>query len=238
MHRFFTDPAAICGDHILLDEETLSHIRVLRLGAEESFTVCDGAGRDYRCVLDGDSGRILGVSDNEAEPKVDCTVYLAYTRGERMEYAIQKSVELGAYRICLFPSARCVAKYDDKSLPKKLARFEKIVQEAAKQSGRGRIPEVVAMPSFRAAMMEAGRADQPLFFYENEADRTLRQALEAKPDFQSAALVTGPEGGFTEAEAGLAEALGLIAATLGKRILRCETAPVAALAGVLFFAEM
>ena len=238
MPRFFVDPAAICGDTILLDAETQAHIRVLRLAANETITVCDGAGRDYQCALEGEQARVLTVSDNAAEPRVDCAVYLAYTRGERMDYAVQKSVELGAADIRLFPSERCVVKYDGKSLPKKLDRWGKIALEAAKQSGRGRVPAVTAMQSFQAAMAEAGGTDLPLFFYENETGRTLRRVLDTKADFQTAALVTGPEGGFTEDEAALAQACGLLPVTLGKRILRCETAPVAALAGLMFFTEL
>ena len=237
MHRFFVDPAAIGGDHIALDPETLSHIRVLRLGPKETVIVCDGTGRDYHCTLEGECAKIMAVRDNQAEPPVSCAVYLAYTRGERMDYAIQKSVELGADAVYLFPSERCVVKYDEKSLPKKRGRFEKIALEAAKQSGRGKVPPVIAVQDFRAAMTRAADADLPLFFYEKEELRTLKQALDRKPDFRTAALVTGPEGGFTEAEAALAAECGLVPVTLGKRILRCETAPVAALASVLFYAE-
>jgi len=237
MPRFFVDPAAICGDHIMLDAEILSHLRVLRLRPEETFVVCDGAGRDYACVLRGERGEIIAQSVNDAEPPVDCVVYLAYTRGERMDYAIQKSVELGASAIYLFPAERCVVKVDGKDLPKKLARFEKIALEAAKQSGRGKIPPVIGMVSFKDAMIIAAQAEQALFFYENESGRTLRKALEADSEFRTVSLVIGPEGGFAENEVALAVELGLQTVSLGKRILRCETAPVAALAGVLFFVE-
>jgi len=235
MPRFFVNPAAICGDHISLDTETLSHIRVLRLSPKEMFIVCDGNGQDYRCTLEGDTAKVVSISANEAEPKTRCIVALAYTRGERMDYAIQKSVELGAAEIHLFPAERCVVKYDDKSLPKKLARWEKIALEAAKQSGRGRIPAVVAHSDFKAAMQEAAQTDLALFFYENETDRTLRMALDNAQGFASTSLTIGPEGGFTSDEVKLAVALGLLPVSLGKRILRAETAPVAALAGVMFY---
>lgn len=235
MPRFFANPADITDNHVLLDTETLSHLRVLRLRPDETFTICDGAGTDYICTLDGTQANIIASAPNEAEPRTDCAVYLAYTRGERMDYAIQKSVEMGATRIVLFPSERCVAKYEDKALPKKRVRFEKIAEEAAKQSGRGRIPPVETLGSFKAAMQDAARADCPLFFYEEEQDRTLRAALAGNPS--SVALVIGPEGGFSQQEAELAAELGLQSVTLGKRILRCETAPVAALAGVLFYLE-
>jgi len=235
MPRFFANPSDIRGDHVFLETETLSHLRVLRLRPEETFVICDGVGMDYTCILDGERGEIISTAPNEAEPSVDCQVYLAYTRGERMDYAIQKSVEMGATRIVLFPSERCVAKYEEKTLPKKRARWEKIAEEAAKQSGRGRIPAVETLASFKEAMEQAAKADCPLFFYEGEQERTLRMALEPRPEAVS--LVIGPEGGFSEGECDLVLGMGFLSVTLGKRILRCETAPIAALAGVLLYLE-
>ena len=151
-----------------------------------------------------------------------------------MDYAVQKSVELGAHAIRLFPASRCVVRYEGKDVPKKLARLQKIALEAAKQSGRGIVPAVTMASDFRSAMTEAALAEQPLFFYENETGQNLRAVLERRPGFQSASLVIGPEGGFADEEAALALELGLSSVSLGARILRAETAPVAALAGVLF----
>ena len=181
--------------------------------------------------------RIVAVAENLAEPHIHCTVYLALTRGERMDSAIQKCVELGAVALRLFPSARSIVKYDDKTLAKKRLRWGKIALEAAKQSGRGIVPPVALCPDFSSAMTEAGKADLPLFFYENEARHTLRRALEECPNVQTVSLVTGPEGGFTDEEVSVAESAGLRPLTLGKRILRCETAPVAALAGVMLYLD-
>jgi len=234
MHRFFTDPAAITGTRIHLDPETLAHIRVLRLGAKETFAVSDGAGGDYICVLSGDSAAIIDRTQNRAEPTVRCTVCLAHTKGERMDYAVQKSVELGAHAIRLFPATRCVARYDEKGLAKKLARWEKIALEAAKQSGRGIVPAVTAVSDFRSAMTEAAGADCALFFYENETEQSLRAALERRAALQTVSLVIGPEGGFADEEAALATACGLARVSLGPRILRAETAPVVALAAVMY----
>ena len=236
MPRFFVDPAHIGTTHISLDAEDLAHIRVLRLGPKETFVVSDGKGMDYRCVLDGDQAKILERAENSAEPKVCCTVYLALTRGERMDYAIQKSVELGAQRIVLFPAKRCVVRYEGKDVPKKLARLQKIALEAAKQSGRGIVPAVTAASDFRSAMTEAALLERALFFYENETRQGLRAVLDARPEFRSASLVIGPAGGFADEEAVLAEGLGLVSVTLGPRILRAETAPAVALAAVLFYA--
>lgn len=154
-----------------------------------------------------------------------------------MEYAIQKSVELGAAAIRLFPAERCVVRYDAKALPKKVARFEKIALEAAKQSGRGVVPAITVLSDVKTAMEEATTADCPLFCYELETKNSLRAALTETPNPETVSLVIGPEGGFTEAEVALAQTAGLRPITLGQRILRAETAPVAALAAVLFWAE-
>ena len=237
MHRFFAPPELLKAGRVSLDRETLNHLRVLRLGPQEHFILCDGAGMDYHCILAGDMAEIVTQSENEAEPRVHCSVYLAHTKGERMDYAVQKSVELGAGAIHLFPAARCVAKYDEKMLPKKITRWEKIALEAAKQSGRGKVPPVTAMPDYQTAIKHAAQANLPLFLYESETQHSLRHALEKSPPFQTASLVIGPEGGFTEEETALAETQGLSSVTLGKRILRAETAPVAALAILLFYAD-
>ena len=233
MPRFFISPRSIADGYIQLDQESLAHLRVLRLGPRETFVVSDGAGRDYQCILAEDRAEIISISDNSAEPTISCTVYLAYAKGERMDYAVQKSVELGADRICLFPSDRCVVKIDEKGLPKKLARWGRIALEAAKQSGRGKVPTVGALPDYQSAITQAAGATVPLFLYEGEDQRSLRTALEAYPQFDTVSLVIGPEGGFTEAEVRLAQEAGLLSVSLGKRILRCETAPVAALAAVM-----
>jgi len=215
----------------------LAHIRVLRLGPNETVIISDRAGVDYRCALVGDQAEICTQFKNRAEPAVQATVYLGLTRGERMDYAVQKSVELGAIAIRLFSADRCVVRYDEKGLTKKIARWEKVALEAAKQSGRGVVPTVAATPDFRSAMLDAAKADCPLFFYENEVQQSFREVLQRRIGFRTISLVIGPEGGFTEEEAALAiEEYGLDSVSLGPRILRAETAPVAALAAVMFFA--
>ena len=132
-----------------------------------------------------------------------------------------------------FPSARCVSKPDEKSLKKKQERWQRIAASAAEQSGRGRIPEVVVMGSYQEALNRAAQADLAILFYENERATTLRMALEAK-SFTSVSLLSGPEGGLEVAEVDKARGAGLQICTLGKRILRCETAPLCALSAVMY----
>ena len=212
---------------------------------------------DYICRL-GDAGRrnaeIVETRLSGGEPTIACSVYLALMKGDRLDYAVQKSVELGAYEIILFPSERCISLPGDMS--KKTARLQRIALETAKQCGRGRVPEVTAVDSFEAAVMKAARSDLPLFFYECEENLHLKQALcdtecrnvecsmqNAVSEFStfnfqfSISLMTGPEGGFEPHEAELAQTAGMLTVSLGSRILRCETAPVAALAAIMFQTE-
>ena len=132
-----------------------------------------------------------------------------------------------------FPSARCVSKPDEKSLKKKLERWQKIAASAAEQSGRGRVPRVLVLGSFAEALSRASQADMPLMFYENEQAVTLKMALSSK-SYHSVSLLTGPEGGLEEKEVAQARDAGLQVCTLGKRILRCETAPLCALSAVMY----
>ena len=163
------------------------------------------------------------------------SVYMAYAKSDKLEHVIQKATELGAAEIVAFPSSRCVSRPDAASLPKKLERWRRIAASAAEQSGRGRIPEVLAADSYEKALTRAVRADFSAFLYENESRLSLRSAF-AAGTYATASLVTGPEGGFTEEEAALAAGKGLRVCTLGPRILRCETAPLCALTAMLFAA--
>ena len=239
MARFFTAGSNILGGIAYINAEDQEHIKVLRIGRGETVTVCDGEGNDYTCVIkpDGHGGvqaEVLDKSPSTGEPDVQCNVFAAFSKGERMDYTVQKAVELGAHSIYLFPCARCVAKYDGTALVKKVARWQRIAEEAAKQAGRGRIPEVTALPNFAAVLELASRSELPIFMYELERSLSIKEAIASAPGAKTVSLVSGPEGGFEEEEAQKAVQAGLISVSLGPRILRCETAPAAALACVMF----
>ena len=236
MHRFFIDPQEMRESDITLSPEILKHIHVLRLKSDERIVLCDGLGTDFICVLEGGRAKILERVPNQAEPKINCHVHLALSKGERLEWAIQKSVELGAVSMTLFPSTRSIAKFDDKTVPKKISRFTQIAEEAAKQAGRGMIPAIHYLPNFGAIAKTIGQDDLTLFFYELESQITLTKALAATKKPENIRLIIGPEGGFSDEEATLAENAGFVSVSLGKRILRCETAPVAALSMLMFWA--
>ena len=236
MIRFFAAPSDISDGMIRLSGDDSKHIRSLRLKPSELFTVCDGDCTDHICRLgergSGTSAEIVETLPTRGEPAVECTVYIALAKGDRLEYTVQKSVELGAREIVLFPSERCIAAPDDAA--KKTARLQRIALEAAKQCHRGRVPGVVAAGSFAEAVRQASRAGIPLFFYECEKELHLKKALESRGAALSVSIVTGPEGGFAEHEADAARSAGMLIVTLGPRVLRCETAPVAALAAIMF----
>ena len=170
-----------------------------------------------------------------SEPGVKVRVYMALPKAEKLEHVIQKATELGAEQIVTFPTARCVSRPDEKSLKKKLERWQKIAASAAEQSGRGVIPEVRVLPSYQKALEEASQADMPILLYENEHATTLRMALESKA-YHTVSLISGPEGGFEEKEVAQAQAMGIRVCTLGRRILRCETAPLCAVSAVMYAA--
>ena len=235
MTRFFVEPGALEQPQVCLTGENAQHARVLRLRFGEQVLLCDGCGGEALCRVEAD-GLTLSVLERRAcqtEPKVKVSVYMAFPKADKLEHVIQKATELGAFEIVTFPSARCVSKPDEKSLKKKLERWQKIAASAAEQSGRGILPRVEVVPSYRAALERCVRADKALLFYENEHAVTLRMALESG-SFSTVSLLTGPEGGLEEREVELARELGMQICTLGSRILRCETAPLCALSAVMY----
>ena len=238
MVRFFVAPEELSGEVLTLTGENAQHAKVLRLKAGEEVLLCDGHGREAVCRIAYASGgewtlTVGSIRESAAEASVQVSVYMAFPKADKLEHVIQKATELGAYEIVAFPSARCVSKPDEKSLKKKLERWQKIASSAAEQSGRGRIPQVRVLGSFQAALEEASRTDKALMFYENEQAVTLKMALTSSR-YHTVSLLTGPEGGLEEREVQQAREAGLQVCTLGKRILRCETAPLCALSAVMY----
>lgn len=238
MTRFFVTPEEMKPEFIVLTGENAEHAKVLRLKNGEQVLVCDGQGQECLCtVSDVSAGQISLVVQNrmlsESEARVRVSVFMAFSKGDKFEHVIQKATELGAVRIVGYPSARCVSKPDDKSIKKKLERWQKIAASAAEQSGRGAIPAVCVCSSYKEALTEATKADKAILFYENEQATTLHDSL-AKGGFESVSILTGPEGGYDEKEVTQAAEMGAEICTLGKRILRCETAPLCALSAIMY----
>lgn len=240
MVRFFVTPEVLMQDAPVLTGDNFQHARVLRLRAGEEVLLCDGQGQEAVCqVAATEQDRIcLSAIQHRAalsEAAVDVEIYMAFSKSDKLEHVIQKATELGANEIVAFPSARCVSRPDGKSLQKKLERWQKIAVSAAEQSGRGRIPRVLVLDSYAAALERAAQADRALIFYENEQATTLHMALEGNA-WHSVSLLTGPEGGLEPEEVDAAAKAGLQVCTLGRRILRCETAPLCALSAVMYAA--
>ncbi len=238
MIRFFVTPEELSGPSCQLTGENARHARVLRLKAGEEVLLCDGQGRECLCRVEDPETLTLICGEcrpSESEAAVWVSVYMAFPKADKLEHVIQKATELGAAEIVAFPSERCVSRPDEKSLKKKLERWQKIAASAAEQSGRGLIPEILVLGSYAEALGRAAQTDKALLFYEHEDTVTLHDALESGP-WRTVSILTGPEGGLEEREVAQALDAGMTVCTLGKRILRCETAPLCALSAVMYAA--
>lgn len=236
MTRFFVSLEELNQDIVTLTGENAQHAKVLRLKAGEQVLICDGEGMEALCSVSDPASfelEVLQRREAQSEASVQVSIYMAFPKGDKLEHVIQKATELGAYEIAAFPSARCVSRPDEKSLKKKLERWQKIAASAAEQSGRGRIPQVVVLGSYAQALARAAKADKAVLFYENEHATTLRMALE-EGSWKTVSLLSGPEGGLEEKEVSQAKDAGLQICTLGSRILRCETAPLCGLSAVMY----
>ncbi len=238
MPRFFTDN--IAGDAALIVGEDARHIALsLRCRPGEELTLCDGHGADYRCRITGVSEKevaleVLSSGPSRGEPPVRITLYQAMPKGDKLELIVQKAVELGAAEIVPVLTSRCISRPDPRTMEKKRERLQKIALEAAKQSGRGMIPRVGPLLSWKEALEGMNRDQLAILFYE-EAREPLGPLLRSRP--ASVSLLIGSEGGFSPEEAREAEERGLRPCTMGPRILRCETAPLYALSAITYSYE-
>ena len=237
MPRFFMAGTNILGGMAIMTGRDAEHVRVLRLRPGEDMIICDGKGTDYKCRLvkadkEQVEAEVIEIVPCPADPSVQVTVLCGLPKGDRTDYIIQKCVEAGASEIMFFQSDRCVAKPDKPE--KKLERWQRIAEEAAKQSGRGIIPQVSWAGEYADALNVANQKELGLFMYETGEREALNAVLEANSDVKTAAIVTGPEGGFAPFEADLARIVGLHICSMGERILRCETAPVVAVSALMY----
>ena len=172
MPRFFINSSDVMGDTVTVRGDDAHHIsRSLRMAVGEHITVCDSAANEYDCVLvdflpDRVVGRILSVGKQDTEPPCHITLYQALPKGDKFDTVIQKSVECGVSRIVPFESERCVVRAKPETEEKKLQRRRRIASEAAKQCGRGVLPEVLATVSFEQMLSLAGEADLVLFCFD------------------------------------------------------------------------
>ncbi|MBO7296373.1 MAG: 16S rRNA (uracil(1498)-N(3))-methyltransferase, partial [Clostridia bacterium] len=234
MPRFFVSAEQISDNVVTLTGDDAHHIaRSLRMAAGEFITVCDDRAIEYECRLTSfeQDKRVLAEIVSSApcatEPPFDACLFQALPKGEKFDSIIQKAVECGVYEIVPFQSSRCIAKAKADGEAEKTKRRCRIAAEAAKQSGRGRVPAVKPTVSFEQMLALTEECDLCLFCYEGEGTQTLasilqnEQGLPARPRI---AVIVGSEGGFSPEDAARAEAAGMKMTGLGKRILRTETA--------------
>ncbi len=250
MARFFIEREQVCEGIVTVLGEDAHHIsRSLRMASGEEITVCDSDGMEYRCELTGFLpdrvlGRVLETKPSLAEPPFFCHVYQALPKGEKLDSVIQKAVECGACEVTTFESERCVVRAKAEQEEKKVERRRRIALEAAKQSGRGRVPKVHPTCSFREALSRAATAELALFCYEGEGTLSLPHVLRAAQERgicrpgMTVSVMVGSEGGFSPREAEAAEAAGMHLVGLGPRILRTETASSFVLSCLVYALEL
>lgn len=245
MHRFYVSPEQIIEESIVILGMDVNHIKnVLRMKLGEELIICDGQGWDYFCEITelGQKEiyvKILSSLKSDTELPVKITLFQGIPKKDKMELIIQKTVELGVFEIVPVSMKRCVAKLEDsKKESKKLERWQNISQAAAKQSGRGIIPMVKQPMTYTQALEYAKTKDIILFPYENaQGMKAAKEAFCKTAAMQSAGIFIGPEGGFDPIEIENAKKAGADIISLGKRILRTETAGLSVLSMLMYEIE-
>lgn len=244
-HFFIKDENAHCDGRIKITGNDAFHIaRSLRMAVGDTVTVCTPDATEHLCRLDSirDDECTLSVISSlpsAAEGKAKITLYQGYPKGDKLEFIVQKSVELGAVRIVPFESERCVKRPKADKIEKQTERLRRIAEEAAKQCGRGIIPTVEEPLSFEGMLKDAAENDAVLFCYEGENTNSIKDALSeiSIATHTKVGIIIGCEGGFSREEADLCRTAGFFTVHLGARILRCETAALYVTGIVGFFLD-
>lgn len=239
MHRFFIPPQSLNQAEVVLPQDVSRQIaRVLRLEVGSQIMALDGFGDEYTLILEQVSpdsvvGKVVKKEISQGEPRTHVHMFLALTQRERFEWMLQKCTEIGVASFTPLVTARSLVQRTTE-VEGKYSRWQKIIQEAAEQSRRGKIPQLnQALPFAEVVKQQLVRSTTGLFFWEEEAVNELRTVLQTVKN-KEINLVIGPEGGFTSEEANAAKCAGFISVSLGKRILRVETAAMIAAGLVLY----
>ena len=242
MRRFFVTTEAIQGDTVVFDAELARHMgKVLRLSSGEQVTVSTGDGTAYLVQLDNfekDSvtGHILERMENLQETELKVVLYQGMPKGDKLELIIQKCTELGVGAVVPVETSRSVVHLDSSKASKKLDRWQKIAQEASQQSKRVQVPMIGPYYNWKQLLKELEQAEGlTIVFWEDEQTQSLKALLRSQAEKpQRINLVVGPEGGLSEEEVEQLRALGAVSASLGKRILRTETAGMAGISMIMY----
>lgn len=247
MTQVFADQSQINTDthRAVISGDDFNHIKnVLRMKPGEEISVrCDGVPKEYRCgILEYTDSEVICeirfMKEDDTELPVKVTVYQALCKGDKMETVIQKCVELGAVRFVPVATSRCVVKLDDKKAQSKVSRWQQIAESAAEQSKRGIIPSVAPVMNFDAAIADAKSLDHIFIPYELAEDMNkTRELFSGIRPGSSVGIFIGPEGGFDEKEVAKAESEGVLPVTLGRRILRTETAAMCIMSWMVYMFE-
>lgn len=250
MTRLFIDINSKVNEEVKIEGEDARYLSgVLRMRLGEKLTIVDSKCNEYDCTVTGFDKKSVtvtvdGISPNKTEPPYDATLYQSVSKGERMDYTIQKAVELGVRRIVPVFSDRCIVKHES-GKNSKIDRWQKIAEEASRQSGRGIVPEVCEPEDFKTAIRNGANGDIKIFAWEEEREHPLKEILQKRHaqlgdgDNKTAiSIFIGPEGGFTNEEAKEAEANGFNLVTLGPRILRTESAAPCVLSMLIYEFEL
>lgn len=247
MYQFFVDPAQINieAKKVIITGDDVNHIgHVLRMKQGEEIAVSNGIdSKEYRCAINKISDTdvicdLLFIKEDGLELPCEVTIFQGLPKADKMELIIQKNVELGAVRIVPVTTKRCIMKLDDKKAASKVQRWNGISEAAAKQSKRRIIPEVTMPMTWKQAIAFAKDMDVKLIPYElSEGMAKTREYIEGIKEGQKVAVFIGPEGGFSEDEINDAMAAGIVPITLGKRILRTETAGFTVMSWIMYHME-
>lgn len=240
MARFFLARERIQGQRGTIVGEELAHLRkVLRLGPGDHLTVFDDTGWEHDAVIRSFSANrgdidILRSYRPERESPLQITLALGLTKGEKTDFVVEKATELGVQTIIPFISSYTVPKLNDRKIETRTGRWQRIALSAAKQCGRTLVPKILTLCEFRELVRQPRTDSLKLLFWEREGQLTLKQVYETERNVQAVLLVIGPEGGFSSEEADETRRHGFRSVQLGRRILRSETAALAALSVVQF----
>lgn len=244
MHHFFVTPQQISGDKIRIEGGDVNHMKnVLRMKLHEKAEISDGESRTYLCEVEAYEEdvavlHILEEMEADTEPASKLYPFQGLPKSDKMELIVQKAVELGVYQVIPVAMKRSVVRLDDKKAAKKADRWNSIAESAAKQAGRSRIPEVTMPLSYKEALKMAEELDVTLLPYELAGGMEVtREVIRQIKSGQSVGIFIGPEGGFEPEEVDAAVSMGAKVITLGRRILRTETAGLATLAVLMFELE-
>ena len=244
MQHFFVTPDQVKEERVYIEGSDVNHMKnVLRMRVGEEVMISDGNNQTYRCAVQeyGEDIAILKIMERGlVDTELPSNIYLfqGLPKQDKMELIVQKAVELGVYQVVPVATKRCVVNLDDKKAAKKVDRWQQIAESAAKQAGRGYVPEIHPVMNYREALEYAKKLDVVLIPYElADGMQETKRIIDSIRPGQSIGIFIGPEGGFEQEEVERATACGARVITLGRRILRTETAGLTTLSVLMFHLE-